>query len=164
MQRLLIIAAAGALALVVQGDSASAQNLVGPTQGSKQIRSANAKGHALPKNLRGRTLSRNYAKFTRYRYSARYRCWFCFATSRWYYWYDPFQRYLPVALIATYPPTAYAVTPAGIPSAAMPPAVASPDGASVEAPSAAPLARPRPPAGALATPGAPGASPMRPPN
>jgi hypothetical protein len=164
MQRFLVMAAAGVLALAVQGDSASAQDLVGPTHGSRQIDTAKVKGHALPKTLHGRTLPRHYAKFTRYHYSARYRCWLCFATSKWYYWYDPFQSYLPVALIATYPPTAYAAPPAVVPAAALPPVVAPPVDAPVEAPPAAPLARPRPPVGAPPTPGAPVAPPVpRPP-
>jgi hypothetical protein len=160
MQRSLTLAAVGVLALAVQGTAVPAQNLVGATQVSKDGRLGHVKGRALSKSLRGRTLPRNYARFTRYRYSARHRCWFCFTRNKWYYWYDPFQRYLPVAVIANYPPTVYAAAPVALPSAATPPVVAPPTDVP---PTNAPLVRPRPAGSLPPPPVAPAARPVGPP-
>src|SRR5262245_30611399 len=128
MRCFLITAAVGVLALVVQGDTASAQVPGDPTQAPKKDRAVPAKkGRALPQSLRNRSLPRG-ARFTRYHYSARYRCWFCFTQKRWCYWYAPFRCYLSTRLIATYPPTAV------VPPAATPPVVAAPATPPVVAP------------------------------
>src|SRR5438445_698390 len=126
MQRFLILAAVGALALVVQGDTAPAQDRSGHTQVPPEARLGHVKGRTMPRSLQGRTLPRNYARFSRTRYSVRYDCWFYRAKTTWYYWYDPFQRYLPVAVIATYSPTVIATMPDvappyGRPAYSMPP-------------------------------------------
>jgi hypothetical protein len=159
MQRFLILAAVGVLALVVQGDSASAQNRGGFAQVPPEGRLGHVKGRALPRGLKGRTLPRNYARFSRTRYSARYDCLLYRARTTWYYWYDPFQRFLPVAVIATYPPTVIATTPDvappyGRPAYSMPPISVAPatrpmgpPPGSMPPPSVAPATRPVGPTG-----------------
>jgi hypothetical protein len=105
MRRFLLIAAVGVLALVVLGGTASAQKRGGRTHGSHVGRYAHGRTHALPRSLHGRALPGGYARFSRFRYDVRYRSRFYLAGNSWYYWYAPFQYYLPVEVIAIYPPT-----------------------------------------------------------
>ncbi len=66
------------------------------------------------------------------------RCWFpgygCYgyyagAEQVWYYWYAPFNEYLPITYMSTYPPTPLGVAPVGVVPVAPPMSPALPAGA-----------------------------------
>ena len=67
------------------------------------------------------------------------RCWFpsigcygyyCGADQTWYYWYAPFDEYLPISYMSMYPPTPMGVAPANV-IPATPGSLALPPGASL---------------------------------
>jgi hypothetical protein len=124
MMRFFAVAVAGVLALVASNSTASAQKHGGPSRGHLAGSHAYGRGHGIPRGLYGRSLPRNYARFNRYRYDPRYRSRFYLAGNAWYYYYAPFQCYLPVEVIETYRPTPVPVTtvaPTFPPTATVPP-------------------------------------------
>jgi hypothetical protein len=105
MKRFVLFAALCMLALIAYGETASAQKRGGSVHRTHVGRYTRGRVHSLPRHLHGRTLAREYARFSRFRYDARYRCRFYLAGSSWYYYYAPYLCYLPVEVIVTYPPT-----------------------------------------------------------
>jgi hypothetical protein len=129
MKRFFAIAVVGVLALVASGSTASAQKHGGPSRGHPAGSHAHGRGHGIARGLHGRSLPRNFARFSRFRYDPRYRCRLFLAGNAWYYYYAPFQSYLPVEMIETYRPTAVPATtvaPPVPPAATVPPAETAP--------------------------------------
>jgi hypothetical protein len=137
MKQFLLIAAAGVLALTLNGTNAFAGKH-GPSHVGHGYHHENGRFHGMPRHLYGRHLPGDYARFSRFRYDARYRSRFYLAGNAWYYYYTPFRCYLPVEVIATYPPvivttplvvttttTAVATTPAVVTAPAVAPPVAT---------------------------------------
>src|SRR4051812_32659231 len=64
-------------------------------------------GNSNARNWSGQSRPRGYGGWTRRCHFAHYGCrgFYCPADATWYYWYAPFECYLPVRYLATYPPT-----------------------------------------------------------
>jgi len=135
MKRIIMSVAVLAIVGGLMAGTAEARGSRGGSRGASHVRHASHGGHGHARVVHGsyRTFPRGYHNWGRVQYNARYRCncYFDVGANGWFYYYAPRQCYLPVRLIATYPPTVTIINNVGVPRAAaaipgpMPPPMAS---------------------------------------
>ena len=147
MNRIILTAAAVAFTVVLVAGTEIQAN--GPKNNSRPVAIQGGtihrdNGHNI--NFR----DRSFRGWNSYCYFGQHRCYgyFCPTAQAWFYWYAPMQRYLPISLMAIYPPTPFAgVPPVGInpiaPVGAGLPAL-PPGAAPVNLPPASPVGEPLP--------------------
>ena len=60
-------------------------------------------------HVRSNFHDRGFRGWNSYCWFPRYRCYgyYCTTDQCWFYWYQPFNQYLPISMMGTYPPTAF---------------------------------------------------------
>ena len=95
----------------------------------------------LPQRLAKTSYEKNFKGWTAYCFFKKYQCYGYYSPAKrlWFYWYAPFNRFLPVSYMAIYPPTNVGVVPNGAVTGDQPtlPPVATP--APTQDPSDVPL-------------------------
>lgn len=68
---------------------------------------ANLPTKHFPQNLAKAAYARSFQGWTAYCFITKYQCngYYSSATRLWYYWYAPFNRFLPISYLPIYPPT-----------------------------------------------------------
>jgi hypothetical protein len=70
---------------------------------------------SLPQRLARTSYGHEFRGWTAYCFFKKYQCYGYYSPARrlWFYWYAPFNRFLPISYLTIYPPTNIGVAPVG---------------------------------------------------